>query len=131
MLQRKIKTCVIFPSLYNYAALQYDDLLGSQEGRLRLQRILHRARKANPFYMCARGLDALGAPFLSLNFNREWIAFCCLNQFLRTFQKHLFENDNKNALKNQMQISEKLLMFVDAELALHLQSLGMCRSTLK
>lgn len=50
---------------------QYDELLSSPEGHMKLKRMLKAWVKFHPQYVYWQGLDSLTAPFIYLNFNNE------------------------------------------------------------
>lgn len=107
--------------------MQYHDLLGSEEGRRRLVTLVGIALQRNPLYVCVRGLDALAAPLLVLYYGQDHVALACLEKLLQDFQQHLFAADSASFLRRQLAASNRLLVFVDPELALHMQKLGTLR----
>lgn len=50
---------------------QYDLLLSSPDGHLKLKRVLKAWIRANPALVYWQGLDSLSAPFICLNFDDE------------------------------------------------------------
>ncbi|OEH75962.1 TBC domain-containing protein kinase (incomplete catalytic triad) [Cyclospora cayetanensis] len=103
---------------------EYNDLLGSTEGRRRLVTLVGVALQRNPLYVSVRGMDALAAPLLLLFYERENVALACLEKLLQDFQQHLFAADSASFLRRQLAASNRLLAFVDPTLALHLYRLG-------
>ncbi|KAL8270845.1 hypothetical protein Esti_005216 [Eimeria stiedai] len=103
---------------------EYHDLLGSCEGRRRLLTLVGVVLQRNPAYVCMRGLDALAAPFLLLYYEQESVALACLERMLQDFQHQFFAADSASFLRQQLAASNRLLLFVDPQLAFHMQRLG-------
>lgn len=70
------------------------------------------------------GLDSLCAPFLTLNFNDETIAFACLQKFIPKFLNNFFLSDNAPVLQEYLAVFRHLLSFHDPELSSHLDAIG-------
>lgn len=116
--------CGVTAALDAVLTLQYHDLLGSEEGRRRLVTLVGVVLQRNPLYVCVRGMDALAAPLLLLYYGQENVALACLEKLLQDFQQHLFAADSASFLRRQLATSNRLLLFVDPELALHMHRLG-------
>lgn len=71
-----------------------------------------------------QGLDSLCAPFLTLNFNDEAIAFACLQKFIPKFLNNFFLSDNTPVLQEYLAVFRHLLSFHDPELSSHLDTIG-------
>lgn len=71
-----------------------------------------------------QGLDSLCAPFLTLNFNDEAIAFACLQKFIPKFLNNFFLSDNAPVLQEYLAVFRHLLSFHDPELSSHLDTIG-------
>ncbi|RCI04651.1 hypothetical protein CU098_007366 [Rhizopus stolonifer] len=69
-------------------------------------------------------LDSLCAPFLTLNFNDEAIAFACLQKFIPKFLNNFFLSDNAPVLQEYLAVFRHLLSFHDPELSSHLDTIG-------
>ena len=103
---------------------QYHHLLSSFEGHQKFRRILKSWVFANPNKDYWQGLDSLTAPLLSLNFNNEARAFCCLQSVVDKFSKELFDKENTLKLQRQLILFRQLVAFHDPELATHLHKIG-------
>lgn len=82
------------------------------------------ALQRNPLYVSVRGMDALAAPLLLLFYDKENVALACLEKLLQNFQQHLFAADSAAFLRRQLVTSNRLLLFIDPQLALHMNTLG-------
>lgn len=105
---------------------QYNLQLSSPEGHAKLTRILKAWVKhhSDENLVYWQGLDSLCAPFLVLNFHFEARAFCCLKGMVQRFVRGFFESDNSMAMQHALALFDKLLLFHDPELALHLHNIG-------
>lgn len=79
---------------------------------------------ANKNLVYWQGLDSLCAPFLTLNFNDEAIAFACLQKFIPKFLNNFFLSDNTPVLQEYLAVFRHLLSFHDPELSSHLDTIG-------
>lgn len=70
------------------------------------------------------GLDSLCAPFLTLNFNDEAVAFECLQKFILKFLNNFFLKDSKPVLDDYFAVFRHLLSFHDPELSAHIDAIG-------
>ncbi len=70
------------------------------------------------------GLDSLCAPFLTLNFNDEAIAFASLQKFIPRFLDNFFLSVNTPVLQEYLAVFRHLLSFHDPELSSHLEAIG-------
>ncbi|KAF9958906.1 hypothetical protein BGZ72_010717 [Mortierella alpina] len=66
------------------------------------------------------GLDSCCAPFLTLNFNDEALAFACIQKFLPKFLKDMFLHDNSQVIHEYLAVFRHLLSYHDPELSSHL-----------
>ncbi|CAJ0749559.1 21924_t:CDS:10 [Entrophospora sp. SA101] len=103
---------------------QYHQLLSSPIGHEKLRRLLKCFITANSKLVYWQGMDSLCAPFLTLNFNDEALAFCCLNRFIPKFLKDFFLVDNSHIIKEYLAVFGHLLSFHDPELSSHLRETG-------
>ncbi|KAL0478824.1 hypothetical protein AKO1_008248 [Acrasis kona] len=71
-----------------------------------------------------QGLDSLTAPFVVLNFHFEARAFCCIRALVDKFVKGFFAKDNSHAMEERLATFQKLLIYHDPELGLHLRNIG-------
>ena len=105
---------------------QYCSYLSSKVGKAKLSRIL----KAWVIYnedkevVYWQGIDSLAACFLVLNFHYESRAFGSLICLIEKYLKNLFANDNSSAMEYILLTYEKLLMYHDPEIALHMKEIG-------
>lgn len=102
---------------------QYNDLLSSKTGHLKLKRILKAWVVSNPDYVYWQGLDSLCAPFLYLNFNREARAYACLSAFIQKYLNNLFLKDNSSVMNEYLIKFSHLIVFHDPILANHLRDI--------
>eukprot|EP00055_Hartaetosiga_balthica_P011813 m.55224 g.55224 ORF g.55224 m.55224 type:complete len:927 (-) comp7744_c0_seq4:48-2828(-) len=102
---------------------QYDPLLSSPAGHVRLKRVLKAWINANPHLVYWQGLDSLSAPFVVLNFGDEAAAFACLNTFVNKFVPNLFKQNNTDVLSTFLGVFWNMLSFHDPELWWHLESM--------
>ncbi|KAG2234896.1 hypothetical protein INT48_000323 [Thamnidium elegans] len=103
---------------------QYNQLLASSTGHEKLRRLLKSWVSANKNLVYWQGLDSLCAPFLTLNFNDEAIAFACLQKFIPKFLNNFFLSDNTPVLQEYLAVFRHLLSFHDPELSSHLDTIG-------
>lgn len=103
---------------------QYNQLLASSTGHEKLRRLLKAWVSANTKLVYWQGLDSLCAPFLTLNFNDEAIAFACLQKFIPKFLNNFFLSDNAPVLQEYLAVFRHLLSFHDPELSSHLDTIG-------
>ncbi|ORX62120.1 hypothetical protein DM01DRAFT_1072584 [Hesseltinella vesiculosa] len=103
---------------------QYHDLLASSVGHGKLRRLLKAWVAANPGLVYWQGLDSLCAPFLTLNFNDEALAFACLQRFIPRFLKNFFLSDNAPVLQEYLAIFRHLISYHDPQLSSHLETIG-------
>lgn len=104
---------------------QYHQLLSSPVGHEKLRRLLKcfvAANKQKLVYW--QGLDSLCAPFLTLNFNDEALAFSCFHAFIPKFMKDFFISDNTPVMQEYLAVFRHLLSFHDPELSRHLNKIG-------
>ncbi|KAK9887878.1 hypothetical protein WA026_000183 [Henosepilachna vigintioctopunctata] len=99
---------------------QYNELLSSSEGHIKLRRILKAWVHQNTQYVYWQGLDSLTAPFLYLNFNDEAKAFACLSEFVPKYVHKFFLKDNSAVIKEYLAKFSQLIAYHDPELANHL-----------
>lgn len=69
------------------------------------------------------GLDSLCAPFLTLNFNSDALAFACLQRFIPRFLRNFFLYDNSHVIQEYLAVFRHLLSFHDPELSSHLDNI--------
>ncbi|KAF9921255.1 hypothetical protein FBU30_008772, partial [Linnemannia zychae] len=66
------------------------------------------------------GLDSCCAPFLTLNFNNEALAFSCIQKFVPKYLKDMFLNDNSKVIHEYLAVFKHLVSYHDPELSSHL-----------
>lgn len=103
---------------------QYDFLLSSQTGHLKLKRLLKAWVEAHPQYVYWQGLDSLTAPFLITNFNDEERAFLSLYNFIPKYLHNFFLKDNSMVIKEYLTKFSQLVMFHEPTLAKHLNTIS-------
>ncbi|CAB4391474.1 unnamed protein product [Rhizophagus irregularis] len=102
---------------------QYNQLLSSPIGHEKLRRLLKCFIAANNKLVYWQGFDSLCAPFLTLNFNDEALAFSCLHTFVPKFLQDFFLSDNSPVIKEYLAVFSHLLSFHDPELSNHLDKI--------
>ncbi|CAL1269718.1 unnamed protein product [Larinioides sclopetarius] len=103
---------------------QYDELLSSPVGHQKFKRILKAWVVSHPQYVYWQGLDSLCAPFLSLNFNDEALAYACLSAFIPKYLHNFFLKDNSAVIQEYLAKFSHLIAFHDPELTNHLDNIG-------
>ncbi|KAI7897510.1 rab-GTPase-TBC domain-containing protein [Cokeromyces recurvatus] len=103
---------------------QYNQLLASSTGHEKLRKLLKAWVSANKNLVYWQGLDSLCAPFLTLNFNDEAIAFACLQKFIPKFLNNFFLSDNALVIQEYLAVFRHLLSYHDPELSSHLDAIG-------
>lgn len=105
---------------------QYNDLLASPQGHLKLTKILKAWLKHNEpqGFVYWQGLDSLAAPFVILNFSNEPLAFACFDAFINKYLRGFFAKDNSPTIQEYLALFSHLIAFHDADLFNHLDQLG-------
>lgn len=104
---------------------QYNDLMASPQGHLKLSRVLKAWLNHNSTnYVYWQGLDSLVAPFLLLNFDNEAMAFACFNAFVDKYLRGMFQKENQLIVQQYLTMFSELLSYHDPSLATHLDKLG-------
>ncbi|KAG0215796.1 hypothetical protein BGX28_008106 [Mortierella sp. GBA30] len=99
---------------------QYNQLMFSPAGHEKMKRLLKCWVEANEHQVYWQGLDSCCAPFLTLNFNDEALAFACIQMFLPRFLKDMFLHDNSQVIHEYLAVFRHLLSYHDPELSSHL-----------
>jgi len=104
---------------------QYHPLLASPEGHAKMRRILkcwatYNSRKL----VYWQGLDSVLSPLLTLFFDDESKAYCCLQAFVDQYLYNFYVSDNNTFLKGHLLAFRHLLAYHDPKLALHLYQNG-------
>lgn len=102
---------------------QYDPLMATPQGHIKLKRVLKSWVLSNPDLVYWQGLDSLCAPFLYLNFNREELAFGCLTNFVKKYAANFFLKDNSAVIHEYLAVFSHLISFNEPELAAHFESI--------
>lgn len=102
---------------------QYDPLMATPQGHIKLKRVLKSWVLSNPNLVYWQGLDSLCAPFLYLNFNREELAFGCLTNFVKKYAANFFLKDNSAVIHEYLAVFSHLISFNEPELAAHFESI--------
>ncbi|XKL62878.1 hypothetical protein PGB90_002711 [Kerria lacca] len=103
---------------------QYNELLSSKRGHLKLKRILKAWVVNSQQYVYWQGLDSLCAPFLCLNFNNEARAFASFSAFIPKYLHNFFLKDNSAVIKEYLAKFFHLMAYHDPILAKHLQEIN-------
>ncbi|KAI8147678.1 rab-GTPase-TBC domain-containing protein [Fennellomyces sp. T-0311] len=103
---------------------QYNQLLASSTGHEKLRRLLKSWVSVNKKWVYWQGLDSLCAPFLTLNFNDEALAFACLQKFILKFLNNFFLKDNSAVLQDYFAVFRHVLSYHDPELSAHIDTIG-------
>nr|CAD7393109.1 unnamed protein product [Timema cristinae] len=103
---------------------QYDELLSSCEGHKKFKRVLKAWVVSHPQYVYWQGLDSLCAPFLFLNFNKEYQAYACFSAFIPKYLHNFFLKDNSAIIQEYLAKFSHLIVFHDPALANHLASIN-------
>ncbi|XP_054721320.1 TBC domain-containing protein kinase-like protein [Uloborus diversus] len=103
---------------------QYDELLSSPIGHQKFKRILKAWVVSHPQYVYWQGLDSLCAPFLSLNFNDEALAYACLSAFIPKYLYNFFLKDNSSVIQEYLAKFSHLIAYHDPQLTNHLDNIG-------
>lgn len=103
---------------------QYDELLSSPDGHLKLKRLLKAWIASYPQYVYWQGLDSLTAAFLHLNFNDEEVAYESLCKFIAKYLHWFFLKDNSAIIKECLAKFSQLTAFHEPVLAKHLSSIN-------
>ncbi|KAF9902414.1 hypothetical protein EC991_004961 [Linnemannia zychae] len=99
---------------------QYNQLMFSPSGHEKMKRLLKCWVEANEHLVYWQGLDSCCAPFLTLNFNNEALAFSCIQKFLPKYLKDMFLHDNSKVIHEYLAVFRHLLSYHDPELSSHL-----------
>lgn len=103
---------------------QYNELLSSKTGHIKLKRILKAWVVSNQQYVYWQGLDSLCAPFLYLNFNDEPLAYACFSAFIPKYLYNFFLKDNSAVIKEYLTKFSHLIVYHDPVLANHLHEIN-------
>lgn len=101
------------------------ELLSNPEGRQRLERIVHAVLKANPSLQRVDGLGSVAAPLSIIYAHNETAAFLVLQRILHQFLWQFYAVESSAHRRQSTHLFSALLRFVDPELELHLQAIGM------
>lgn len=103
---------------------QYDALLSSPAAHRKFKRVLKAWVVSHPDLVYWQGLDSLCAPFLSLHFNDEALAYSCLVAFVPKYLHNFFLKDNSAIIQEYLAVFSQLIAFHDPELFNHLHESG-------
>jgi len=103
---------------------QYDALLSSPTAHQTFKRILKAWVVSHTNLVYWQGLDSLCAPFLSLHFNDEALAYACLAAFIPKYLHNFFLKDNSAIIQEYLAVFSQLIAFHDPELLNHLHETG-------
>lgn len=100
---------------------QYNELLASIEGHLKLKCVIKAFLKAKSQLVYWQGLDSIAAAFLVTNFNNEAMAFACMHRFIDKYVHNFFYNNNSPVMQEYLVIFSQLIAYIDPILSNHLQ----------
>lgn len=104
---------------------QYNELMASPQGHMKLARILKAWLNYNKKeYVYWQGVDSIAAPFLLVNFADEAMAFACFDSFVHKYLCGFFQKDNQVVVQQYLAMFSELLTYHDPILADHLDRLG-------
>lgn len=103
---------------------QYDALMSSPAAHRKFKRVLKAWVVSHTDLVYWQGLDSLCAPFLSLHFNDEALAFACLAAFIPKYLHNFFLKDNSAIIQEYLAVFSQLIAFHDPELFNHLGESG-------
>ena len=103
---------------------QYSDLLSSEKAHQTLKNVLKAWVMSHPHLVYWQGLDSLAAPFVSLNFTNEALAYACLSAFIPKYLYNFFLKDNSQVIHEYLAVFTQLTAFHDPELFNHLYDIG-------
>lgn len=103
---------------------QYNPLLSSPEGHRKMRRILKAWVAHNTDMLYWQGLDSLLAPFLTLSFNDEARAYCCLQETVSKYLRNFFRRGNGMYLQAYLLVFRQLVAYHEPVLAWHLFKIG-------
>ncbi|XP_046853443.1 TBC domain-containing protein kinase-like protein isoform X2 [Xenia sp. Carnegie-2017] len=103
---------------------QYCELLASPTAHRKFKRVLKAWIVSNPGLVYWQGLDSLCAPFLSLSFSDEALAYNCLISFIPKYLYNFFLKDNSLVIQEYLAVFCHLIAFHDPELFNHLDEIG-------
>jgi TBC domain-containing protein kinase-like protein len=101
---------------------QYDLLLASKEGHRKFLRILKAWVVDHPDLVYWQGLDSLCAPFLSLNFSNEALAYSSLCAFIDKYLHGFFLKDNAKIMQEYLAVFAQMIAYHSPEIFNHLDS---------
>ncbi|KAJ3413154.1 hypothetical protein HDV05_008357 [Chytridiales sp. JEL 0842] len=81
---------------------QYNELLSSKTGHIKLKRILKAWILTEKEFVYWQGLDSVLAPFLAINFSDEALAWASFRAFVRKYSNGIFREDNSSSIKRSL-----------------------------
>ena len=103
---------------------QYSYLLSSPTAHQKFKSVLKAWVVSQPNLVYWQGLDSLCAPFVSLNFNNEALAYACLSAFVPKYLYHFFLKDNSQVIHEYLAVFSQLIAFHNPDLFNHLNEIG-------
>eukprot|EP00794_Sanderia_malayensis_P007217 gene7217-8025_t len=103
---------------------QYNQLLSSPTAHGKFKRILKAWVVSHPKLTYWQGLDSLCAPFLSLNFNDEALAYASLSAFIPKYLYNFFLKDNSPIIQEYLAVFSQMIAYHEPELYNHLSDIG-------
>jgi serine/threonine protein kinase len=101
----------------------YDERISSAAGQRRLRNVLHAWLDVSDSNKYWQGLDSVAAPFVSLFWEHEDVAFACFDKFVSMYLSDFFKSEAEHSVVSRRRLMQllQLLCFHDPELAYHLQ----------
>ncbi|XP_011410154.1 PREDICTED: TBC domain-containing protein kinase-like protein [Amphimedon queenslandica] len=103
---------------------QYHLLLASTTGQFKFNRLLKAWVRDHPHLVYWQGLDSLCAPFLSLNFNDEALAYASFCSFIDKYLTNFFLKDNSPVMQEYLAIFLQLIAYHDPVVFNRLDTIG-------
>ncbi|XP_065058792.1 TBC domain-containing protein kinase-like protein [Rhopilema esculentum] len=103
---------------------QYDQLLSSPAAHAKFKRVLKAWVVSHPKLTYWQGLDSLSAPFISLNFKNEALAFASMSAFIPKYLYNFFLKDNSPVIQEYLAVFSQMVAYHEPELFTHLSDIG-------
>jgi TBC domain-containing protein kinase-like protein len=103
---------------------QYHHLMSSPTAHAKLKRVLKAWVVTHPDLVYWQGLDSLCAPFVTLNFCNEALAYASLSAYVDKYLHGFFLKDNSHVMQEYLALFSQLIAFHDPELFVHLADIG-------
>jgi TBC domain-containing protein kinase-like protein len=98
--------------------------MSSPTAHAKLKRVLKAWVVTHPDLVYWQGLDSLCAPFVTLNFCNEALAYASLSAYVDKYLHGFFLKDNSHVMQEYLALFSQLIAFHDPELFVHLADIG-------